>query len=227
MVEIMCLRDNCWHICDKYNRGFWWKSIWSTTESQISPRAMGRKEDGNQSVSWVWRAVRCWGNTHEMTTYNIGKHVWNYHIKHKKNLWDDHRRKSPEPEPHSGGMGANNEGTQSHRKKVRHNMLNCANLIVKICQLFTFLLLYQDPNLIWQFLQIWVVNDFDGFLILPGWPLSATRAMEAVHSWCFLWMCLYNLKRHAVLHDIHFCFLTNWKDIHCVNIYTWNPSKNV
>ena len=29
---------------------------------------------------------------------------------------------------------------------------------------------------------------------LPGWAYTATRAIEAVHSWCFLWMCLYILR---------------------------------
>ena len=27
--------------------------------------------------------------------------------------------------------------------------------------------------------------------------------MEAVHSWCFLWMCLYNLGRHHDHHNYH------------------------
>ena len=32
------------------------------------------------------------------------------------------------------------------------------------------------------------------YAISPGWAYTATRAIEAVHSWCFLWMCLYILK---------------------------------
>ena len=77
-----------------------------------------------------------------MTLAQTKKHIFFYENKNL-HLGNSPRRNtsnnSPAPEPHGGRMGANDEGTQSHRKKVGHNMLNCANLIFKSANFFTIL----------------------------------------------------------------------------------------
>ena len=57
------------------------------------------------------------------------------------------------------------------------------------------------------------------YAISPGWAYTATIAIEAVHSWCFLWMCLYILRIGTTVFGQ---LETNWRNLcESINIIVW------